>query len=402
MDQTNFKHKLRDELAVPLDLDPAQRVATLEEAFRPFEFRGESSAGFSALAYLSEGDTLDFFGTLTLHRAFGKELWKRGFGPSWLVPASGEEWIAGLRRRAYRYAVIGRESHTRYQKTRQLAVTVALRLTSRLLYREATDALDGAVETMKLRSGLMNKIQAQLLADHLNHVGVSKSHITWHVVEGPAPDTSSRAWLNDVGPMAPLLRRESGETAAWSLGAVAQRGIVTYRLENGPVVSPSQVFSVQSPRVIVPPRYILNCGLSSDIELPWDGTVGIAARRDASCEDALQLCELITDANLDDDYYWSNTNPNVDFTNEVRDFFKSTEKRYFEDSPQAYSLGFDSEEAERAIKHLHASGLGEFFRARTGAGGNFNPLQLLDCAPLRTLPLADDMASRIEVVYYRS
>lgn len=392
MDRTTFTTLLRNELTVPTNLDPLDFLTAIEDAFRPAvstsHWERFTSAHASPLAYLAERDELDFFGPNTLKAAFGDRLHDKVRGPSRLATNTDEKWMAGLRRRAYQYAVVGYERHTRYQQTRNRAVAVALRRTNRLLYGEASLPPHGLTETLKLRSGLMNKLQAQLLVEHLNrhpesHDRCLQRRPTWAVVIGPEPDSSAKEWLETLEPMGSLMRRESGETAAWRLGPLATSGIATYRMENGLVLAPSQVFSMQPPRIILPPRYVLDCSHpdGATVYMAADERSGVGVRRAQPCEEAANLCELVSESNLR-----MAESPPGDESRLLRGFFAAG-RIHDNDRSSHYALGFNEREAERVMAFLSAAGLGIFRSARLGQGGNFNPLGFEDTAHKKMLTL---------------
>lgn len=380
MDENNFRTLLRAELNIPGGLTPNERVAALEAAFRsspPYSFYEPfEPCRDTALVYLPEGDDVDFFGLRTMHAAFGEDLGKNALGAGHPSPRGGD-WMEGMRTRTYRYAVVGYEKYTLYQRTRERVVSIVLRLTSHLLYQEAAGPLAGPVETLKLRSGLMNKVQATLLADHLNSMQGGpryKSRTTWRVETGPEPDASARDWLDALDPIHPLMRRESGEAAAWDLGEVATHSIATYRMEEGLTLSPSQVFSVHSPRIILPARYLLDCWSpdGKTVYMAADAYSGVGVRRSHPCPAAATLCELITGSNLR-----MADCPTPSEQEAVCGFYYDDERGPHYDLSQ-YALGLTKEEAEQVSNYLTASGYGMFELARIGHGGNFNPLGFND------------------------
>lgn len=281
--------------------------------------------------------------------------------------------MAGLRRRAYRYAVIEYEKRTAYQKTTEHPVSIALRLTPRLLYGEATQTLDSAVETLKLRDGLMNKRQATLLAEHLNSKLGPDRYDTWRVVEGPESDGNARKWLDALGSTYQLMRRESGETAAWELGGAATRGIATFRVEQSPTLSSHQVFSSLPPRVVLPPRYLLACVSLEDETryLAPDQYSWVGMRRLHPSVAATELFQLVTASNLlpakPEAHHWEHS---------LRGFFYDQPPPH--DDCSEYAHGFTAEEAVEVQDILKRNGYGDFEPARIGGDGNFNPLGFSD------------------------
>jgi len=402
MDKPTFSTLLQAELDIPAGLRPSERVDALEAAFRtrngcaystPFEASGES-----ALAYISEGDDLDFYGTVTLHAAFGSSLDIEYPEVAHLRPR-GEEWMAGLRRRAYRYAVVAYESHTLHQRRTERAVSIALRHTPRLLYRESTGLLDGCVETLKLRDGLMNKRQAKLLAEHLNSTQGRPSHrvnSAWRVVEGPKPDGDARVWLDGLGAVGRHLRRESGETAAWGLGDAATRGIATFQIENSDARSSRSAFSAMPPRIALPPRFLLDCvspeGATCFMAADHYSSVGI--RRLHPAADATKLFELVTASNLQPGESRAHHSESP-----LQGFFHDWRPRH-EDCSE-YALGFADEDAEQVKNFLSSSGYGTFDAVRIGRGGDFNPLGYEDIVRKSALLIPGQTALHVEFFSYR-
>jgi hypothetical protein len=389
MDEATFKQELRDELAIPTaGLDTAQRVAALEAAFQPWKYARPGSA----LTQLTVGDLVDYFGPITLRKAFGGEIERYGPGPNRF---HAQDWKVGLRRRAYRYAVVGFKSRAERDEVAHRAVALALRLNPQILFGEATDLLDPSVENMKLRAGLLNKVQSHLLADQLNQR--QNNVLSWRVVDGPAPDSSARVWLDALSPVAPLLRRESGETGAWGLGTVAQHEIAVFRLENGLMLSPSQVFSVQSPRVVPPPRFQLECrDFPANAYMPY-GSCGLAAQRAEESEEARRLCTLITHINLVAGKHWDDLPPRTGFVEGVKGFIDDA-KVDADYGAFAYSNAFDQQEAEIAVRHLRALGYGEFVPQRLGED---IPMLMVDSSPMECLTNVDGLPCGIHVFFYR-
>jgi hypothetical protein len=388
MDQPAFIARLRTELAVPSGLDRLQSQAALEHAFDP-------QSG-SALQDLCHSDNLDFFGPLTLKYALGQDMLLPGRMPSGFLPFRGREWAAGLRRRAYRYVVLGVEAPKTCGTRQRYGATMLLRMTPRLLCEEAQGAGNDVLATLRLRSALMNRLQAELLADHLNRFAPSGGRaIAWKVVEGPAPDTSARAWLDATQPYPSLLRQESGEVQAWDLGRIATDGIATYRLENEPSQSSRQVFAMEPPRVILPPRFLLEGCLSLDDEVP-PGTAGMAVRRLVPCQEAQSLCARIGYRNLKapahDAYRVTRSRAISDFLS-YRPCLKSP--------TETYPYAFTRQEAEAAAAHLADIGWGEFTPRRVGEGGDFNPLGIEDMAPQYDIEVPGATPLKLDLFLYQ-
>src|SRR6218665_2997044 len=120
MDESTFHALLRVELDIPADLTSDGRVAALEHAFRARTSNPTTTSfdasGETALAYISVGDDCDFYGHMSLYTAFGG-CSKKDYPASVHLRPRGHEWMAGLRRRAYKYAVVAFEERTRYQRT---------------------------------------------------------------------------------------------------------------------------------------------------------------------------------------------------------------------------------------------------------------------------------------------
>jgi hypothetical protein len=292
--------------------------------------------------------------------------------------------------------VLGVEAPTSCRTRQRCGVTMLLRMTPRLLFDEAAGASNDVLATLRLRSALMNRLQAELLADHLNRFAPSGGRATtWKVVEGPAPDTSARAWLDATQPYASLLRQESGEAQAWDLGPIATDGIATYRLENEPSQASRQVFAMEPPRVILPPRFLLEGCLSLDDEVP-PGTVGMAVRRLVPCQEAKSLCARIGYRNLKapgHDAY------RVARSHAISDFLSYQPP--LKSPAQTYPYALTGQEAEAAAAHLADIGWGEFNPRRVGEGGDYNPLDIEDMAPQCDIEVPGATPLKLDLFLYR-
>lgn len=386
MDQSTFMKQLRAELTLSADLSHADRIAALETAFTPERQHEWAPAPWSesdsALTYLLEGDDKDYFGEQAFNLAStGLHYRVTASHRPGFVSGVAKDWLVGLRMQAYTYAVVGYVHFVNRQQPQKRAVQLVLRMTPRLLYGEATGVLSGMLETLKVRAGLMNKRQARLLADHLNGLEKSKEDslaFTWEVTSGPTREDSVRRWLDCLQPQGPLLRRELGEAAAWGLGPTASASLATYRLENGTTVNSDQAFSSEPPRIVLPPRFLLECFPPEEYD-PNPCTSGIAAHRHAPCQQSAQLFTFLPDSRLRDEDSWALGTKTSEVMDEIDRFFTGdSEDRPYNLPSHTYPLALSHDEVARASQYLQASRSWSARAVRVGTAGYFNPLHICE------------------------
>ncbi|WP_157615525.1 hypothetical protein [Rhizobacter sp. Root404] len=384
MDTESLYRELRADLTdIPRNADRAASLQELERAF--------SSTG--ALATLTNGDALDFYGEATLTAVFGAHLdcpyTSRPLNASRTTPPKH----TGLRRRAYRYVVVGELSRDDLRAPAGRASVLLLGLSAKSLAFEGKSPVSANSLTMlRLRSGLMNRRQASLLAWHLNDFRESSNwdgSMMWRVVEGPEPDTSARGWLDSIADPAHFLRREIGEVATWGLGSRATSGIATYRLEHGQRASVDQVFASESPRLILPPRFQLIGDVDDDCQFN-DGTWGIVVQRRESCETASALATaagqgLLSAPTTPDTMTRHDPSDDLGALAEDAKVFFSDEHGRHEYGAAKYALGLSEAETLAAISALSARGYGDFRAVRVGRGGNFNPANIGDTSTIKII-----------------
>ena len=298
MNLRTFQTSLREELAnLDTTLGFHGSLAALDTAFnRRLE---------SPLIQLTQGDDDDFFGRATLSKLYGPEFDEVLPDHEYYRGGRDRNERFGLRRKAYQYVVVGfredvPEPHSGRTARVPLAAAVLLTDTRELTFFESDWAASNEVAMLRLRAGLMNRVQATLLASHLNRFRRDVRHrevLRWQVLKGPAVDSRARAWLDGIPCAGPFLRRDLGELSCWCLGERATESIAMFRLDMGTVLSGEQVFACASPTRTPPPRYeIVGRPPKGKQALPDHLVMDI--RRALPCPDALALTSYISECGL--------------------------------------------------------------------------------------------------------
>lgn len=262
-DLDTYRALLRD---IPTNPGFTDSVRLGDEAF------GRGS-GNPLSVFFDGGDDIDFYGRTTLSNLFGENfvqvLSKRerfSAGPLRVLPG-------GLRRKVHQFAVVGFRPSAKGDVAHAHAVIFRrVPALAALHHPEPSHCCSPEAESIRLRSGLMNRRQAHLMANHLNRYRRS-SHfdeaLNWRVVVGPAPDASAREWLNRYPASGLFLREQHGALADRGFGRKTMESICIYGLETAQVWDREQVFSRDVPRPIPPSRYEI-------LGSPVPGTQGLA------------------------------------------------------------------------------------------------------------------------------
>jgi len=292
MNNKQLTSKLEELLQAPVAAGFSASVESLERVF--------DQSGPGLLAEIEQGDDVDFFGQKAMTQAFGSDFRQRLVGRSRFETEAPPE-LRGLRAGVHRFCVAGYKPASKFSFDGTLRAAIILFQARPLLigrfdeYESLPEPAFGSISAIRVRAGLMNSLQARVLANHLNRFRRNAYHfeaLEWRVIEGPPPDGSAHEWLNSLQACGPLLRRSIGDSEAWGLETNAMHAIASYRLDAGPVHSLEQVFSALPPLIELPPRYEL---LASWRSSGPDGSIApiVVARRHAMSEPDWRLAAAL-------------------------------------------------------------------------------------------------------------
>ena len=351
---TRLRALLKD---VPAPTSFTESVRCLEDSFDYSYTR--TSADNPRWADCRAGGSEAFYGKRTLRQLLGEdfkeELRDRESFPDFELH---EPWKA-VELEMQRFAVVGRRRET-----------WGGLVTERVLFHSGkVSFFDGypcpptssplrPTELIRVRSGLMNRRQALLLANHLNRFRRSRRHgavLDWSVVQGPLPDSSARDWLDAIAGRGGHLRASVGDLNPWGLGPHAGDALVMYLIERKQSAIAEQVFSYGVPFCVLPARFEISAEMKvRPYGVPEDAlwTV-VRATRDRESFTLARICEQATLLGS------TETRRAADFWGEIRDGAPMDTSSDPHPS-EVYATAFTRDEAIAVIRNLRA----DFHRIR--------------------------------------
>ena len=344
-----------------------ESVRLLEEAF---DYTYSPRTSPPPWKRFRRGADVAFFGERTLRDLFGDHY--RNLLADRRDFHDGDHDWSQLRAEFQRYAVVGRRATVRGDTQTECVIFHSGRVSFQSGGACPPVGKLRSIELMRVRAGLMNRRQAYLLANHLNRFRRNRHHsdpgLTWSVVRGPAPGSSSRVWFDAVAGKGQTLHRTAGSLPTWGLGTSACEALALHFVK--PILNraPEQVFVYGAPRYLLPQRFTIRAVL---ITRPYgfpENQEWLVERQneDASARAISMVCEqgglLNEDAFADCDRaedFWGPYQYGSPIDDSVRL------------SPAAvYATAFSREEAIRVMRCLRTDGYRDIRACGVGTSGD--------------------------------
>lgn len=375
---------LRD---VPTSPGFAEGVHLIAQAFHRYDLKENLALG------INSNDVL-FFGEQSITSIFGEDyrqsLSSRKFN---LEPEPREEWDGApqvprdLRNRVDQFVVVGfAEARTAHPREKKVPKKIIFRAGVVEQEDSADRPIQGrekAAESVRVRGGQMNRRQALLLTHHLNsfHRNPRRHQpLAWRAVKGPAPNTSSREWLDELGGKGLFLRRLLGEIPDWGLGEHTLSEMAVYDSEPAASWHGEQVFAYRRPRYVLPIRFQV-CFVHRDRPRGVPDETQFWVRRGSPCAAAHAMASAYLQAGFIDDGATDVLNSCLSDPFDprtcdlwARDPSEDGAPEPIEQenqSPLAYAAGLTMREAVDVVRYLRRAGLKDVEVHAMGVGGRY-------------------------------
>lgn len=362
-DIDHLRNLLRD---VPLTASFSQSIELLEDAF-DYSDRDPTAPPWYRFR---SGDDATFFGEQTLRALLGKDFREDMPARYYWSGSLDPDDPRALRPHVQRYVVVG-------YRPEGGGACVLFHSGNVIFFDDAagppTESV-AALELVRVRSGLMNRRQAHLLANHLNRFRRNRHHgevLNWVVKRGPDADSSAREWLDAVMGDCQYLRQTVGELPTWGLGANAAGHLVMYVVQPRMVAHRSQVFTYGAAQYLLPPRFavrVVEKAPQGDVPVgqSWDAT------RTSECDEAKRVADVCEwNGLIDGTYSNQGASPKDMWGIDDNNSAPGGDDGISPPAAEVYATSFSRQEVTRVMRALRKGGYYNIRAERIGADGTY-------------------------------